>query len=624
MLSKRNFAMMMIMNLVVLVLFLFSAVLKEYFNDYDVNHAAETELIDKTDQKIAEDGNPDIGWDSLSAKQQVLYIGTMDNSYYRVMKEWAGYRKKAFRVFESLEAADEIIQMQEEKKPYLLMDGQLVEQNPKEAAEKLSAYVEQGGVVIFYRLPSYQIIESSTELQNLLGIQHLRGESVKLHEIRIYSGFLLGGETCYSFEGVEEPELVDMEREVPWYDISARTKSYMVGFISAEEKESMALNNEDMPAIIWRSNMGTGSVFAVNGDYMEGETSLGILDAMLYETEEYSLYPVVNAQSLSIAGFPDLTVENEEKLAETYGMTNQQFCRDILWPSFVAAAQKNNWKITSYLSVKQRDESKKEPSKNDLIDYLKYFNEESAEAGVSLGRMDSSDIRTSVAEERDTLKSWDMDYVFAGGYVRKENKDKLSSLIDGNGQMEYFQDIRTVVGEYEKDQQILSWLTDRITLQNATTDAYRHSYKDSLWLKSLETSLGYSNIQVDIYRVLWPESKADQWEKVAEKMAANINTYWKPFDTFDKTTISQSDGRVRNFLNGSIESTREGDRIAIRTKDFTGDAYLLLRTHGEKPEEMTGGSWKQVEEDAYLLQLTAAEAFVTLKPEYELYYLERR
>ena len=622
MLSKRNFAMMMIMNLVVLVLFLFSAVLKEYFNDYDVNHAAETEWIDKTDQKVDAEGNPDTGWNSLPAKQQVLYMGTMDNNYYRVMKEWAGYRKKAFRVFESLEAADKIIRMQEEKKPYLLMDGQLMEKNPKEAAEKLSAYVEQGGVVIFYRLPSYQIIESSTELQNLLGIQHLRGESVKLHEIRIYSGFLLGGETCYSFGGVEEPELIDMEREVPWYDISARTKSYMVGFISAKERETMGLNNQDMPAIIWRSNMGTGSVFAVNGDYMEGEASLGILDAMVYETEEYSLYPVVNAQNLILAGFPDLTVENEEKLAETYGMTNQQFCRDILWPSFVAAAQKNNWKITSYLSVKQRDESEKEPNQDDLIDYLKYFNEESAEAGVSLGRMDSSDIRASVADESDTLKSWDMDYVFAGGYIRKENKDKLSSLIDGNGQMKYFQDIRTVVGEYEKDQQILSWLTDKITLQNATTDAYRHSYKDSLWLKSLETSLGYSNIQVDIYRVLWPESKADHWEKVAEKMAANINTYWKPFDTFDKTTISQSDGRVRNFLNGSIESTREGDRIAIRTKDFTGDAYLLLRTHGEKPEEMTGGSWKQVEEDAYLLQLTAAEAFVTLKPEYELYYKE--
>ena len=622
MLSKRNFAMMMIMNLVVLVLFLLSAVLKEYFNDYDVNHAAETELIDKIDQKIDEDGNTDTRWDSLPADQQVLYIGTMDNSYYRVMKEWSGYRKKSFRVFESLEAADEIIRIQEEKKPYILIDGQLIEKNPEDAATKLSEYVEQGGVVIFYRLPSYQTIEGCGNLQNLLGIQHLRGESVKLHEIRIYSGFLLGGETCYSFEGVEEPELIDMEREVPWYDISARTKSYMVGFLSEKEKESMSLNNEDMPAIIWRSNMGTGSVFAVNGDYMEGEASLGIMDAMVYETEEYSLYPVVNAQNLSIAGFPDLTVENEEKMAETYGMTNQQFCRDILWPSFVAAAQKNNWKITSYLSVKQRDESEKKPNQDDLIDYLKYFNEESAEAGVSLGRIDSSDIRLSVSDEKETLKSWDMDYVFAGGYVRKENKDKLASLIDGNGQMEYFQDIRTVVGEYEKDQQILSWMTDKITLQNATTDAYRHSYKDSLWLKSLETSLGYSNIQVDIYRVLWPESKADQWEKVAEKMAANIDTYWKPFAAFDKTTISQSDSRVRNFLNGSIESTREGDQLTIQTKDFTGDAYLLLRTHGEKLEEMTGGSWKKVEEDAYLLQLTEAEAFVTLKPEYELYYKE--
>ena len=519
MLSKRNFAMMMIMNLVVLVLFLFSAVLKEYFNDYDVNHAAETEMIDKMNTDWTEGYDPD----AASTGQQILYIGAMDNGYYPAMKEWAGYRKKSFQAFPSLEAAEGNMQT----KPYLLIDGELLENNTEDAAIKLSRYVEQGGVVIFYRLPSYQRIEGCLDLQNLLGIQHLRGESVKLHEIRIYSGFLLGGETCYSFEGVEEAELVDMEREVPWYDISARTKSYMVGFLSEKEKESMGLNNEDMPAIIWRSNMGTGSVFAVNGDYMEGETSLGILDAMLYEAEAYALYPVVNAQNLLIAGFPDLTVENENTMAETYGMTTQQFCRDVLWPSFVAAAQKNNWKITSFLSVKQVDQSEKEPNQDDLIDYLKYFNEASAEAGVSLGRIESSDIRSSVSDEKDTLKSWGLDYVFAGGYARKENKDKLSSLIDGNGQMEYFQDIRTVVGEYEKNQQILSWMTDKITLQNATTDAYRHSYKDSLWLKSLETSLGYSNIQIDIYRVLWPESRADEWEKLAEKMAANIDTYWK-------------------------------------------------------------------------------------------------
>ena len=608
MLSKRNFAMMMTMVVVVLVLFLSSVVLKEYFNDYDVNHAADTELIEKKEQKSDQQA-------AVQAGQQVLYIGAMDNGYYRVIKEWAGYRKKYLQVRTSLDGAYGGV-------PYLLLDGALLERQTEEMTKKLSRYVEQGGVVIFCRLPSYHTIRDCAVLQELLGIQQLRGESVRLHEIRLYSGFLLGGETCYSIEGVKEPEVVDMEREIPWYDISSRTKSYMVGFVSAEEKTSMNLNNEDMPAIIWRSNMGTGSVFAVNGDYMEGEAALGILDAMIYEAEDYALYSVVNAQNLLVTGFPDLTDENEEALAEAYGMTSRQFCRDVLWPSLAAASQKGSWKITSFLSVKQSDQSQNEPKKSDLIDYLKFFNEESAEAGVCLGRMESEDLRWSVEDERSILDSWEVQYAFAGGYIRKENKEKLIQLTDRTGYMEYFQDIRTVVGEYEKDAQILSWLTDQITLQNATADAYMHTYKDSLRLKSLETALGYSNIQADIYRVLWPESELDEWEKVAEKMASYIDTYWKPFAAFDKTTISESDGRVRNFLNGNVESTRTGDGISIQAKDFTGDAYLLLRTHGEKPGEMTGGTWQEVEEHTYLLTLTEEKASITLVPDTELYYRE--
>ncbi|MDY4834306.1 MAG: DUF2194 domain-containing protein [Frisingicoccus sp.] len=610
MLSKRNLVMMMTMFIVVLVLFLSSAVLKEFFNDYDVNHSAQTEIIEKKEQQ------------EIQEERGIFFIGTEDNGYFQVMKEWAGYRKKSFSVFTSLDAAYENLQTRKEQMPCLLVDGELIEENVIFAAKKLTEYVEAGGVVIFYRLPSYKTIKGSDTLQQLLGIQHVREESIQLHEIRLYSGFLLGGETCYSFEGVEETELVDMERNIPWYDISSGTKSYMVGFLSEDEKLSRGLNNEDMPAIIWRSNMGTGSVFAVNGDYMKGEAALGLLDAMAYETEDYALYPVVNAQNLSVLGFPDLTVENEKAMIESYGMTTRQLCRDVLWPSLVSAADKNNWKITSFLSVKQSDMSPNEPNRTDLVEYLKYFNEESVETGISLGRMKSLDVAASVEEERKTIQDWDIEYRFAGGYVRKENKDQIESLIDSDGQIKQFHDIRTVVGEYEEDEPIVSWMTDKVTLQNATADAYAHSYKDSLRLKSLETALGYTNVQVDIYRVLWPESEADEWENVAEKMAANIYTYWKPFAAFDKTTISESDRRVRNFLNGSTESTRNGNRISIQTKDFTGDAYLLLRTHGEIPDTLTGGEWKEVERGTYLLRLTSEEAQITLKPEKEAYYKE--
>ena len=606
MLSKRNFIMMFTMIIVVLALFLSSVVLKEYYNDYDVNHMAETEALDKKDSFFV-NGETD---------GQVLYFGEEENGYFEVIKEWSEYRKKEFTALNSL---DTVSSIEDVSRKYLLVDGGLFETNTEEYAEAFTEYVSKGGVVIFYRMPSYNTIRNCDALRNLLGIQRLRGETVKLQEIRLYSGFLLGGETHYSFDEASDPDLADMEREIPWYDISARTKTYMVGFLSAEEKSSLGINNEDMPAIIWRSNMENGSVFAVNGDYIK-TAGIGILDAMLYESEEYSLYPVVNAQNLSVTGFPDLTNENERVMAEICRVTTEQFCRGILWPSGFASADKGNWKITSFISVKQNDSTKTAPKTDGLIDYLKYFNEESTEAGVSLGRINSSDIRASVKGEKAQLDKLALDYVFAAGYVRDENKDKLESLVGSNGNIDYFGDIRTVVGEYAENERIFYWLTDKITYQNVTADAYKHSYRDNLRLKSLETGLGYSNVQADIYRILNPENEKDQWENLADKMAANIDTYWKPFSTFDKTTVSQSDLKVRNFLNGKATSSKNGNTVTVKTENYEGEAYLLFRTHGEELYEMTGGSFKKIEDNAYLLTLTKDTAKISLKSEINHYY----
>ena len=606
MLSKRNFIMMLTMIIVVLALFLSSVVLKEYYNDYDVNHMAETEALDKKDGFFV-NGETD---------GQVLYFGEEENGYFEVIKEWSEYRKKEFTALNSF---DTVSSIEDVSRKYLLVDGELFETNTEEYAEAFTEYVSKGGVVIFYRMPSYNTIRNCDALRNLLGIQRLRGETVKLQEIRLYSGFLLGGETHYSFDEASNPDLADMDSEIPWYDISSRTKTYMVGFLSAEEKSSLGINNEDMPAIIWRSNMENGSVFAVNGDYIK-TAGIGILDAMLYEAQEYTLYSVVNAQNLFIAGFPDLTNENEKLMAEVYGMTTEQFCRDILWPSFVAAADTGNWKITSFVSVKQNDSTKTKPKTDGLIDYLKYFNEESAEAGVSLGRINSSDIRASVKDEKAQLDKLNLDYMFAAGYVRNENKDKLESLINGNGKIDYFGDIRTVVGEYAENERRIYWLTDKITYQNVTTDAYKQSYRDNLRLKSLETGLGYSNVQADIYRILNPENEKDQWENLADKMAANIDTYWKPFSAFDKTTVSQSDLKMRNFLNGKATSSKNGNTVTVKTENYEGEAYLLFRTHGEELYEMTGGSFKKIEDNAYLLTLTEDTAKISLKSEINPYY----
>lgn len=617
MLSKRNFGMMMTIILVILILFLSSAVLREYFNDYNENHSADSEWVKRSEEtkETKDSKNSEKNW-------HIIYIGKQDTGYYESIQEWCTYRKAEFEEYSETKKALKKAEAYEKENTYLLISGSVLEKDTETVSDSLISYVEAGGKIIFCSLPDYLVIAKSETLKNLLGIQQLRAKMVTLQEIWLYGGFLLGGETCYSFDELQDPDKVDMEREIPWYDISSRTKTYMVGFIKAEEQTKQELHNEDMPAIIWRCNTGEGSVFAVNGDYMEGKSTLGILDAMVYESQNYALYSIVNAQNLSVTGFPDLTKENEKKFAEVYGFDSKQFCQNIVWPDLVSVAQDGDWKITAYLAKKQDNVSKEDADVKSLVDYLKYFNEESAEAGISLGRMNDTDIQKSLEADKQEIEKQDITYPFSGAYIRSENEEQLSKLVKDE-KLKIFSDVRTICKAYDEEQPVFSWLTDWITTQAITMNGYQYTYKDDFRLKSIQTTLGYSNVQVDLYQLIWPQEREDEWEVVSEKLASNISTYWNPFSVFEKTTITESDTRVRRFLNESVTSSRKADKISIKVENFNEDAWMMLRTHGEKIDSMKNGSWEKIEDDAYLLHLTSSQATVTLKSDTELYYSKK-
>lgn len=617
MLSRRNLVMMLTMFGIVLVLFASTAVLREYFNDYDVNHAAQTE-------RILPVGHQSVPSDT---QQHIIYVGNLDSGCGQRVREWTEYRKMAFHDAPDVKTGTVKADVYGKKNTYLIVEGSAMEKDTEVATQYLSRYVKNGGTAIFSSMPSYQTIEGCGNLRRLLGIQHLRAESVELLEIWLYRGFLLGGETCYAFDELQPQEQIDIARSVPWYDISAGTKSYMVGYIPIADREAMSLNYEDLPAIIWRNSQGIGSVFAVNGDYMDGEMALGLLDAMVYESRDYALYAVVNAQNFSITGFPDLTSENEETFQRIYAFNSQQFCRDILWPSLVAAAYNGNWKITTFLSVKQSSETTQEPDMKSFIEYLKYHNEESAEAGITLGRKEDGNVRESLTQEKENLAQLGLTYAFSCGYLRPENEQQLSGLLNSDGTMQIFPEIRTVITDRDSSKPLFSWVTDQITRQSITVDGYAHTYQDNLRLKSLQTSLGYSNVQADIFRVIWQKDGDKSWEQMADILSSQINTYWKPFAAFDKTTVTESDRRLRIFLNERILSqateTDNGRQIAIQVENFNQDAWLMLRTHGENLKSMEGGTWKKIESDAYLLHLTSDTASVELQSKLENHYYKR-
>ena len=68
--------------------------------------------------------------------------------------------------------------------------------------------------------------------------------------------------------------------------------------------EEEAAKNSLLPAILWRNSVDTAKIFCVNGDYLADISAVGILDAMMGETYDYDIYPVINAQNLVIADLP--------------------------------------------------------------------------------------------------------------------------------------------------------------------------------------------------------------------------------------------------------------------------------------------------------------------------------
>ena len=80
MLSKRNFGMMMTIILVILILFLSSAVLREYFNDYNENHSADSEWV-KRSEATKETKNSKNSKNSEKSCH-IIYIGKQYTGYY--------------------------------------------------------------------------------------------------------------------------------------------------------------------------------------------------------------------------------------------------------------------------------------------------------------------------------------------------------------------------------------------------------------------------------------------------------------------------------------------------------------------------------------------------------------
>ncbi len=556
-------------------------------------------------------GEENIG---VSAARNIIFIGSPDSEAAVTVKQWCKLIKAPLTFYDILPLYST---MDHSHDYMILIDGESLSTGCYMST--LNSYLRKGTTVVFLTLPPVQIIRNNEALRNLLGITKILAEEVTVQGIKIFNGTFVGGEAVYKAENISDTEFQDLDLRMPWYVTAEGSKSYIVGMLDESKTE-----RESFPRIMWRFSGGRTKVFAVNGDYMKSLAGLGILDLCLYESADFALYPVVNAQTSLFIDMPGMSDEQTEVMQELYYRDSNGVQRDIFFPGIVSVSERNQIVPTFLMRTRYDMDGDAALDTEHLDFYLEEIGSLSGEAGRSLRYTGTgTDLIAKLEFDSAFYNDPAVEYNFRTAYA-----DTLSEALDALGQprgRELFEGIVSIAGHGETDE-LFYYLDDDITFQSITQEATTYSYSRDLLARSLNTSVGYSSLMISMNNAFRPDNEDDEWENYFDLISSNISTYWHRFQLFEQTTLSESDYRIRKMLSLDYEtyymSEGEDEKITLFLSKDYDECWFLLRTHEQQVKSMTGGDWKQIEKDAYLIHVTGERAEIMLHDSDEVYTYE--
>ena len=588
------------MMFVLFFLFQFSMVLRDSRNAYDVNSHLTEKKADGENQWTPSDSDSNsstVTGDDIS----VVFVGDKSGDMGTAVSRWCTYAKRKMISSKSVNAykADD----KNLPEMMILESEKYAEGDNLTTLETLE---KKGVIIVFGCLENVKNIQDNKDLMKFLGIQTVAAEETHLTGVKLFEGLLLGGEVIYDTpKEKEEKKRQDLELDVPWYQVGSGTKTYMVGLF--DKKTGKDVENEDLPTLIWRNGIENGSIFAVVGDYMKDSTALGLLDGMRAEASQYTIYPVVNAQNLSMVNFPVFADENNAEMMKLYSQSATGISRDIMWPSLVSIVEKSGMKMTCFIQPQADYTDDVEPETGNLEFYLKQMKEQSTEAGISLEYQKLYKAEDKVTKDTEFFEKEGTNYRFGAAFAKEKDlkgilKDTDSGLLG---------DVGTLVCDYTEDQPVVSYYSDSVTLQTVTSDGMNYAYSDDIRMRSIQTALGYTNVMLDMYDIFWPQEKTDRWEVMQKRFSSNLLTYWKNFAGFDSTTLSESNARTRTFLNLDYSQSREDNEITLKTSE--PGSWFVLRLHDEEIDEVEGVTETKLEDNAYLIYAEVTTVKIQVK-----------
>lgn len=589
--SKSNFIVISTVMITILLLFQFSNISANYVSKSMYNQNAEehvsissTQILDREVLELPENYNTAI-------------IGSPRNQEANIAEEWCIYTKRTYQRFMNLR---EFIANPSSYCTMIILNS--ISVCTKKDVDILYHQSKLGINIILTSLPNTTFIRSSEKFKRLIGIRGVYQATYRISGMTLYDGFLLGGKTTYK----------KLEKSVPYFRLRSGTKTYITGYIKRQKE--LNIKNEDLPPLLWRNQTEDSFVFVVNCDFFQDHTGLGMLSAMLSEAMPYNIYPIVNAQNVVCQNFPYLSNENSDKTAEHYYYTSKALCENVLWPDMVSILNATEEKFSGMIAPKLEYSNKEHNVSTDSISFYFDQNEKiSGDLGLSGDQMENlARYEDKIKYDTEAMAKLAPHYKFTVFSPGNMPEFIYKHYLGEKGQDSILSSIRTLITKKGLDTNpIISFYDNKILQMTTTIDGFSHKDVEDLYLKSIETALGYSSIYLDFTRAIYPTKRGDDWTRLSNNLSRYLSTYWRTFRKgFDQVTVSESDKKARRFLALDYYSKREKDSIQLNIVNIKESASFLLCLNDEKVVSVKGAEYIEMERGKYVINTSSDKVLI--------------
>lgn len=603
MLSKRVYFTVSALMMLVLFMFQFSGIIRKKYNNFDENKYAVSEKNDLNKNNVFTVlTDEDKVVKSISG--YIVYIGDINTKTGNTVYEWCSYTKRNLLVYKTV---SQYHRYNEKYPDAILIDSDYV--NIDSDIDTFSLLTDYGINLVFCTLPSYSAISENQRFEQLCGISPHR-ESVNASGLKLYSGFLFGGEAWYTKENDPDGKFQNMKLTMPWYNTSNATKTYMSAVVESEDGSK--INNEDQPAVIWRKSHDHAYVFCINGDYIKDISGIGILTAIMSESKDLDIYPVVDSQSVIVNNFPMFSFENDDAVEKYYLRNTSSLLENVIWPDISNLAESTGARFTFMAAPQINYSDNNLVSVREMDYFFRLFSEKSSEAGLTTTRDDATSIDEKLTADAGIFSNYLSNYKFTSIIARK---DELENVLSSKNSL--IDDVNTIVTDSQDygGTKLFSYVNDNVINVECPVTSDKYTYSDDFRQRCFQTALAYTNIEFNMTGVCNPDDEKELWNEEIKSKSTALISYMKNSKMFTKCSISQADKRIREFMAADYSYKQNSSYVSLDITGAQETARFIVRLRTGEVENVSGAVCTKVEKGVYLITAQSKHVEMTIKTE---------